>query len=1061
MRKMKIVAIVGLIITLIITVIALPQQQPTATITVQCKDNKLGVDKAAIVQLKQGHTIAWRFDANLNKCVQNLASVRITFSDSSPLQAPTPQPRDWPAIIVNITPGQAAAVGPFAVRADAALGGYLSKIEFFGQRDAQGSPSTSIEQAIVIQGAPPFIHKVTIEISGRAQSGNLFIKVDDRDPIQTAIKDGQGIKEIRDAAVTALNNQQAGTAQAIDDNRILVNADKEIRIGENADQLNFLAFEEGKSVPARGLSFKVAIVSAEIVLAPPHDANGILLAAAQRWIIAEARWTQDGAIVGDPIKELTGKEVASLEVGFRSRFGTVKIDDQEIKLSPPSGANDILIVAKDKWVIQDAWWTKDGKKQDEKQIASLSSQRFEFIHTAVATVKVSIRVGAAEIVLAPPQDANGILLAAAQRWIIAEARWTQDGAIVGDPIKELSGKEVTSLSVGFGSRFGTVKIDDQEIKLSPPSGANDILIVTKDEWVIQDAWWTKDGTKQSKIESLINQRFKFIHVAVAIVKVSIRVWAAIVPIRIVRWESRFPSGDRENRVINFVQVVPQLGKCGILNNVDIINKTSESANDFEVVVEGTYAHVERIGPQPEILYYPALFEQVSQGNQTIFRWRWTRGVPPGGFVHLGLWVWSPDCNIRIKSMTLTRDGKVIGKVPASGLGITPQGKIIIINDLSESIETRDVQMAQPNVPLPLPTLNAQELPKQLQQQGVNLKPVPVGGVINPGQNLSFPMLSITVSPSSAETSSTADIRLENIGMTDITIKSVTVTRPNGSVDTVSAFTNLKLQPGEAKTERYSNTGLAGTYIVKATFDSTEVTERFERSIPPSPPSFRVSTSVDRPSPCQGETVTITTTVRNVGNGSGTADLELRIDGSLQRSWSLSLAPGERTTVDYRTSFSSGRHTIEARVFWRGSLHDSDSTTIEARSGIFFNVGPLDAPSRVKPNESFTVSAPIRNSGCSLGSQTIRLLVDGSQRDSTRVSLGAGESTKVSFRLSFSSRGNYRVTVASDNDSSSTTIQVDGVIPTLTEWGLIALAVLLAGSLAWMIRRRVAIRPAGA
>lgn len=34
-------------------------------------------------------------------------------------------------------------------------------------------------------------------------------------------------------------------------------------------------------------------------------------------------------------------------------------------------------------------------------------------------------------------------------------------------------------------------------------------------------------------------------------------------------------------------------------------------------------------------------------------------------------------------------------------------------------------------------------------------------------------------------------------------------------------------------------------------------------------------------------------------------------------------------------------------------------------------------------------------------------------------------------------------------------------PTLTEWGLIALAVLLAGSLAWMIRRRVIARPAGA
>jgi len=39
--------------------------------------------------------------------------------------------------------------------------------------------------------------------------------------------------------------------------------------------------------------------------------------------------------------------------------------------------------------------------------------------------------------------------------------------------------------------------------------------------------------------------------------------------------------------------------------------------------------------------------------------------------------------------------------------------------------------------------------------------------------------------------------------------------------------------------------------------------------------------------------------------------------------------------------------------------------------------------------------------------------------------------------------------------------VSAPIPTLTEWGLIALAVLLAGSLAFMIRRRFTPRPAGA
>jgi Mg-chelatase subunit ChlD len=41
------------------------------------------------------------------------------------------------------------------------------------------------------------------------------------------------------------------------------------------------------------------------------------------------------------------------------------------------------------------------------------------------------------------------------------------------------------------------------------------------------------------------------------------------------------------------------------------------------------------------------------------------------------------------------------------------------------------------------------------------------------------------------------------------------------------------------------------------------------------------------------------------------------------------------------------------------------------------------------------------------------------------------------------------------------IEVGKSVPTLTEWGLIVLGLLLASSLAWMIRRRFAPRPAGA
>jgi|FaiFalDrversion2_1042247.scaffolds.fasta_scaffold22228_1 hypothetical protein len=67
------------------------------------------------------------------------------------------------------------------------------------------------------------------------------------------------------------------------------------------------------------------------------------------------------------------------------------------------------------------------------------------------------------------------------------------------------------------------------------------------------------------------------------------------------------------------------------------------------------------------------------------------------------------------------------------------------------------------------------------------------------------------------------------------------------------------------------------------------------------------------------------------------------------------------------------------------------------------------------------------------------------------------------------RGEFPKEIITTNTSSSTGFtnptdengKVIAGVPTLTEWGLIALAVLLAGSLAFMIRRRLAPRPAGA
>ncbi len=206
------------------------------------------------------------------------------------------------------------------------------------------------------------------------------------------------------------------------------------------------------------------------------------------------------------------------------------------------------------------------------------------------------------------------------------------------------------------------------------------------------------------------------------------------PAIILVWVSRF-SYDRDNRVINFVQLIPGVAKCGILDNVDIVNRTGYSVNDFEILVEGTYELVQHYTDRR----YPARFEQIPQGDRTLFRWSFYNDIPPGRFAHLGLWLWANDCNIPIKSMTWTRNGSVAGKVPASGVRPSPSKEVEIVNYSDENLEIVDVYVAQVAFPLPLPALNQEEIVPRLAQQGVKLQPAMPGVVVIPrGQAVKLP-----------------------------------------------------------------------------------------------------------------------------------------------------------------------------------------------------------------------------------------------------------------------------------------------------------------------------------
>lgn len=82
-------------------------------------------------------------------------------------------------------------------------------------------------------------------------------------------------------------------------------------------------------------------------------------------------------------------------------------------------------------------------------------------------------------------------------------------------------------------------------------------------------------------------------------------------------------------------------------------------------------------------------------------------------------------------------------------------------------------------------------------------------------------------------------------------------------------------------------------------------------------------------------------------------------------------------------------------------------------------------SPVAEGETVQVTATLENTGDSAAEQTVVLTIDGTQEDSTTVSLNSGESTQQTFSWSTSSgdAGDYTAAVASDNDSAATGVSV--------------------------------------
>jgi len=273
----------------------------------------------------------------------------------------------------------------------------------------------------------------------------------------------------------------------------------------------------------------------------------------------------------------------------------------------------------------------------------------------------------------------------------------------------------------------------------------------------------------------------------------------------------------------------------------------------------------------------------------------------------------------------------------------------------------------------------------------------------------FQVSDLTVTPSEVEPGDdvSVSVLVTNVGeesgnyTVTLTVDSVeedteTVTLTGGASTSVS-FTVSKT--AEA-TYSVAVNGLTSSFTVEI----PEITE------PPEPAEFEVSDLSVTPSEIDaGDDVSVSMTVSNVGEESGSHTIEVKVDGVLVDSGTVTLDGGASTTVSFTvTSSIAGSHAVAVDGV-SGSF--SVRAPPEPPEPAEFEISDLTvSPSTVEVDETVTVSVVVSNVGEESGGLGVELELDGAVEDTKAVTLDGGASMTVSFSVSSDEVGSHTVEV---------------------------------------------------
>lgn len=202
--------------------------------------------------------------------------------------------------------------------------------------------------------------------------------------------------------------------------------------------------------------------------------------------------------------------------------------------------------------------------------------------------------------------------------------------------------------------------------------------------------------------------------------------------------------------------------------------------------------------------------------------------------------------------------------------------------------------------------------------------------------------------------------------------------------------------------------------------------------------FEVSDLSISPSSVEtGDTVTITATVANIGDETGSYVVNLKIEGTTEETEQVSLGPSESEEFTWTVSeATAGTYSVDVNG-------ETGSFTVTAPPPTPANIAYDDisvSPMAVMEGDTVTVTVTLENTGEESGSETVELKVDGTMVDSETVTVAGEDTETVTFTITAGETGVYSIEVGSLSDSYSVEAPVEPPSTFPWTWVFIGLVV---------------------